>query len=215
MTNWWRFGWLIGLLLVTTAALRWTARVQSAPPAANLAGFPTQLAEWSGRDLPDMTANEKRALAADSYLIREYHRSNDGMTVVLFVAYYSSQRSGDAIHSPKNCLPGAGWAPVSSEMVRVQNPSAPGSAFTANHYVIEKDDAQQDVLYWYQADGREFASEYLGKIYLAWDAATKGRTDGALVRITTARTFGNQRSFDTMVDFAGELTPLLARFLPS
>jgi EpsI family protein len=191
------------------------SHTQSAPPAVNLAVFPTQLAEWSGRDLPDMTANEKRALAADSNLLREYHRYTDDASVVLFVAYYGSQRSGDAIHSPKNCLPGAGWTPVFSEVVRVQNPSAAGSSFTANHYVIEKDGVQQDVLYWYQAHGRRFASEYVGKIYLAWDAATKGRTDGALIRITTSRTAESRRSFENMLEFAGELTPLLSRVLPS
>src|SRR5271165_4565638 len=187
MTNQLRFGCLIGLLLVTTVDLRWVSHLRSALPAANLSALPVRVAEWSGRDLPGMTANEKRVLAADSYLSREYRHRTTGTSVALFVAYYSSQHSGDAIHSPKNCLPGAGWAPVFSETVRVQNPAAPSASLTANHYVIEKDGVQQDVLYWYQADGRTFASEYLGKIYLVWDAATRGRTDGALIRITARR----------------------------
>ena len=67
--------------------------------------------------------------------------------------------------------------------------------------MIEKDGVQQDVLYWYQAHGRTFASEYLGKFYLAWDGITKGRTDGALIRITAART---PQTFPTLVGFAQE-----------
>lgn len=215
MTNRLRFGCLMGLLLITTAGLRWAPKRKSAAPEVNLGAFPTQVQGWSGKNLPDMTANEQRALAADTYLHRKYQENADDVSMELFVAYYSSQRSGDAIHSPKNCLPGAGWAPVFSETVRVEDPAGSGSSFAANHYVIEKDGVQEDVLYWYQAHGRAFASEYLGKIYLAWDAATTGRTDGALVRITTVRSADRNLSFENMVGFARELTPLLSRFLPS
>jgi EpsI family protein len=74
---------------------------------------------------------------------------------------------------------------------------------------------QQDVLYWYQAHGRIFASEYLGKIYLAWDGITKGRTDGALIRITAVRTPGNTQSLGAMVNFAESVTPILPQFLPN
>ena len=88
----------------------------------------------------------------------------------------------------------------------------PGTRFEANHYVIEKDGMQQDVLYWYQAHGRTFASEYLGKIYLAWDGITKGRTDGAMIRITAART---PQTFPTLVGFSQEVVPVLPQFLPN
>ncbi len=74
---------------------------------------------------------------------------------------------------------------------------------------------QQDVLYWYQAHGRRFASEYLGKIYLVWDGITKGRTDGALIRITAVRVPGDTQSFPAMVKFAQEIAPVLPVFLPN
>jgi EpsI family protein len=138
-----------------------------------------------------------------------------GAEVELFVVYYSAQRSGDALHSPRNCLPGAGWEPVSSGFLEISNPTPAGSFFPANHYVIEKDGVRQDVLYWYQAHGREFASEYLGKIYLAWDGITRGRTDGALVRITAVHAPGNTGTLPVMVSFAQDLSSVLPQFLPN
>lgn len=213
MTDHTRFGCLIGLLLVTTVGLRWLPRARAGKSPPNLAALPMQVADWSGRSVPALTANEVRALAADSYVAREYDRKGKNESVALFVAYYASQRSGDAIHSPKNCLPGAGWAPVSSEVLRVADDAGAGSNFDVNHYVIEKDGIQQDVLYWYQAGRRKFASEYLGKIYLVWDAATKGRTDGALIRVTTLRRSEPQRSLETLLKFEHAIEPALSALL--
>jgi EpsI family protein len=200
--------------VVTTADLRWISHGHPVPARSDFEAFPLQLADWSGRDLPDLDDQTKRVLSADNYLLRDYRNNIASAQVNLFIVYYRSQRSGDALHSPKNCLPGAGWEPVSSGSIRISNPAVPGSDFQANHYIIEKDGVQQDVLYWYQAHGRRFASEYLGKIYLVWDGITKGRTDGALIRITAVRTPGNRQNLQEMVRFAQEIVPVLPGFLP-
>src|SRR5215831_12082145 len=210
-----RFGVLFGLLLLAAADLRWGTHGHPVPPRNDFLAFPTQVADWSGRDLPDMSEGVKRTLAADNYLLRTYRQELTGAQVDLFVVYYRSQRSGDALHSPKNCLPGAGWEPVSSEVIVISDPAVPDSSFKADHYVIEKDGVQQDVLYWYQAHGRRFANEYLGKIYLAWDGVTSGRTDGAMIRITARRTPGNPEALQSMIAFAQDLSLVLPRFLPS
>jgi EpsI family protein len=215
MTDKLRFGCLISLLLLGTADLRWMSHGHSVPARSDFAEFPTRVVDWSGKDLPILDPSVKRVLAADNYLLRDYHNDVTGTEVGLFVVYYGSQRSGDALHSPKNCLPGAGWEPISSEIIRIPNPSSPGSSFQANHYVIEKGGIQQDVLYWYQAHGRTFASEYIGKIYLAWDGIMKGRTDGALIRITSVRTSGNTQTFPAMISFAQAINPVLPQFLPN
>ena len=215
MTDKFRFGCLIGLLLLTTADLRWVSHGHPVPIRSDFGAFPTHLGDWSGKDLPDLDEKTKEVLRADNYLWRDYRNSTASTQVNLFIVYYRSQRSGDALHSPKNCLPGGGWEPVSSGAIRIFSPDNPDSGFRANHYVIEKDGVQQDVLYWYQAHGRRFASEYLGKIYLVWDGITKGRTDGALIRITTARAPGDTQSFPAMVKFAQEIAPVLPVFLPN
>ncbi|HXN17171.1 MAG TPA: EpsI family protein [Candidatus Binatus sp.] len=209
-----RLSCLIGVLLVSTVDLRWMSHGHPVPPRKDFASFPFQLAEWSGTDLV-LSPGTVRVLAADNYLLRSYRNRVSGAEVELFVVYYSAQRSGDALHSPRNCLPGAGWEPVSSGFLEISNPTPAGSFFPANHYVIEKDGVRQDVLYWYQAHGREFASEYLGKIYLAWDGITRGRTDGALVRITAVHAPGNTGTLPVMVSFAQDLSSVLPQFLPN
>lgn len=215
MTEKLRFGCLIGLLLLGTMELHWGSNGHPVPTRSDFAAFPTQVADWSGRNLSDLSVAEKRILAADSYLLREYRQDITGADVDLFVVYYASQRSGDALHSPKNCLPGTGWEPISSGVIPISDPVSPNSSFKAAHYVVEKDGVELDVLYWYQAHGRRFASEYLGKIYLAWDGITKGRTDGAMIRITARRTPGNPAALQAMIAFAQDLSVVLPRFLPN
>ena len=126
----------------------------------------------------------------------------------LFIAYYGSQRSGDALHSPKE-LPS--WSRLGARFFRNGPHCGPVGPRELISWPItmssKKAEMQQDVLYWYQAHGRRFASEYLGKIYLAWDGITKGRTDGALIRITASRTSGSSQSLPAMVAFAKDLSP--------
>ena len=171
--------------------------------------FPSSVGEWKVRDISTLRPGEANVLKADDYLYRTYERN--GVRIGLFIAYYRSQKSGDTMHSPKNCLPGAGWEPVSSEVVQI--PSGMGE-FTANHLLIAKDQAQQEILYWYQANSRTFASEYRGKVYLAYDALRKRRTDGAIVRITGPYSKGGN-TLSAMQDFARELSTVLPQYLPN
>jgi EpsI family protein len=134
--------------------------------------------------------------------------------VDLFLAYFPSQRTGDTIHTPKNCLPGAGWTPLESGRVALERPDGP--AIRVNRYVIGKGTDHMLVLYWYEAHGRAVASEYWAKFYLVADAIRLNRTDGALVRIITPWLSGE--NLDTAqqraVDFAGSILPLLDNYIP-
>ena len=69
-----RFGFLIGLLLFATAELRWGTHGHPVPPRNDFLAFPMQVADWSGKDLPDMSEGVKRTLAADNYLLRAYRQ---------------------------------------------------------------------------------------------------------------------------------------------
>ncbi len=134
---------------------------------------------WSGRRLPDVDEASRRVLGADDYLNRRYVRGEKS-AVDLFVAFYASQRQGDAIHSPRNCLPGAGWRPVAASTVPVLADG--GGTVTVNRYVIEKGHDRRVVYYWYHGRGRVVANEYANKAWLVVDAMRTGRSDGALVR---------------------------------
>jgi EpsI family protein len=117
------------------------------------------------------------------YLDRGYWKPGMNQDLVgLYVAYLRSQRTGASIHSPKNCLPGAGWNPVQASIYEL--PLDDGRKVPINLYILRKGMDEQLVLYWYQSHGRIVASEYWGKFYLVYDALRLNRTDAALVRIT-------------------------------
>jgi EpsI family protein len=139
----------------------------------------------------------------------------------LYIGYYESQRQGDTIHSPLNCLPGSGWEPVSKSYVSI--PVEAGSHASANilvnQYVIQKGLDRQVVLYWYQSHGRVVANEYRSKIFMVYDAVRLNRSDAALVRVVSPVIGGDPgaeaRAGDRAVAFVKTMFPLLDRYLPS
>jgi EpsI family protein len=143
--------------------------------------IPARLGEFEGRSVA-IPEEEKQVAGVTSYLFRSYRNSSPhdrgGFTV--YVGYYDSQMQGKTIHSPKNCLPGAGWEALQSSTMAVQTAAGP---VTVNRYLIRKDTHQALVLYWYQGRGRIQANEYLVKWNLLRDAALRHRSEEALVRI--------------------------------
>jgi EpsI family protein len=129
-----------------------------------------------------------KILGVTDYLNRAYFSPTQG-ELGLYIGYFRTQRTGAAIHSPKNCLPGAGWQPTVSETYQLSLDD--GRKVPVNLYVIRKDLDQQIVIYWYQSHGRVVASEYWGKYYMVADAIRLNRTDAALVRITAPVRNGN------------------------
>ena len=103
-------------------------------------------------------ADVVKAIGVDDYTNREYF--GDGRPVELYIGYYKDQRSGDAIHSPRNCLPGSGWEPVHPSRVQI---GSAGESVIVNEYLVAKGDRRDLVLYWYQTHGRIIASEYWGR----------------------------------------------------
>ncbi|MBS1850712.1 MAG: EpsI family protein [Acidobacteria bacterium] len=204
---------LIAILLGATAIfLQARGRSEVFPPRQPLQAFPHQLQAWSGSDvfIPQEIRN---VLGAGDFLLRIY-RQDDSPSVDLFVAYFPSQRAGDTIHSPKNCLPGAGWSPVDSSRTTLNFPGQP--PLPVNRYIIAKGNERQLVLYWYWAHDRAVASEYWAKFYLIADSIRMNRSDGSLVRVTTrlAPDESAAEAEQRLVSFAGNVVPLLNAYVP-
>lgn len=181
--------------------------------AARLDGIPLVVGDWTGRDEPRFDEDTLRVLGADDYVNRTYVASGSPAPAALnlYVAYYASQRQGDAIHSPMNCLPGTGWQPVSRGRVAVgQGPSS----FEANRVLVQKGRDRQLVLYWYEGRGRRVASEYLNKALLIGDAMRLNRTDGALVRLSIPVHGSKGDSEQRLLAFTAALQPSLADAIP-
>jgi EpsI family protein len=140
----------------------------------------------------------------------------------LYIGYYESQRQGDTIHSPLNCLPGAGWQPISKSYVPIPVSSAgtEGRTITVNRYVIEKGLERQVVLYWYQSHGRVVANEYKSKVLMVYDAMRLNRSDAALVRVISGYVSsegeeGERAADQRATEFTKQMFPLLDKYLPS
>ncbi len=192
-------------------------RPEPVPVRQTFDQFPMQLGDWRGVQDPPFTPEILAILGVDDYMARAYF-TPERAGVGVYVGYYGSQRQGDTMHSPLNCLPGAGWSPVSFARIGIPvraDEAAGAETVTINRYVIEKGLDRQVVLYWYQSQGRVVASEYWGKIYLVLDAIRNNRTDGALVRITVPIRTTDEEATQRAVAFAQAVYPLLGRYLPS
>jgi EpsI family protein len=179
------------------------------PPREDLSTTPVTLARWEGRDVAledDVIAQ----LGVDDYINRRYVAA-DAPPVALYVGYYASQRQGDTIHSPQNCLPGAGWRPITADRTSLD---VGGQTIPVNRFIIQKGLDRQAVFYWYQGRSRVIASEYANKAWLMLDAARLRRTDGGLIRVITPVPSTPDAAFAALTSFSTALFPYLSSRLP-
>lgn len=179
------------------------------PPRDALATTPVALARWEGRDVA-LADDVIAQLGVDDYINRRYV-ATDAPPVALYVGYYASQRQGDTIHSPQNCLPGAGWQPVTAERTTLD---LGGQTIPVNRFIIQKGIDRQAVFYWYQGRSRVLASELANKAWLMIDAARLRRTDGGLVRVITPVASTPDAAFALLSTFSTALFPYLSSRLP-
>jgi EpsI family protein len=203
---------LIAAVLIVSAGayVRGASGPESAPPHVPLSSVPTTLGAWYGQETAPLADDVVAQLGVDDYMNRRYVASV-GAPISVYVGYYASQRQGDTIHSPQNCLPGAGWRPVFSDQSTV---TANGREFPVNRVVIQKGLDRQAVLYWYQGRGRVIATEFVNKGWLMVDAARLRRTDGGLVRLITPVDNSEESAFAVLAGFSADLFPHLAVHLP-
>ncbi len=208
------------LLAAGTGLVQTAGRQERAPLPRPLRELPTTIAGATGIER-EMTADEFRAAGVTDYLFRVFRRDSINAFSV-YVGYYDSQATGRTIHSPRNCLPGSGWQVVESATRDVELRGAPARV---NRYIIANGETQALVLYWYQGRGRVAHSEYGVKWELLRDAASRGRTEEALVRIVVP--IAPSRGFSTTdwrerlgaaeataLQVAGEMLPMLDAALP-
>ena len=206
---------LVAILLTAAALMGLTSRPEKVPIRESLSGLPMQIDTWRGQTLPDMDSQVLAVLGVDDYISRIYYNP-ELIPASLYVGYYQSQREGDTMHSPLNCLPGSGWNPMKREHIRI---SVDGnSQIEINRIIIQKGTDKQVVLYWYQSHGRVIASEYWGKIYTVLDALRTNRTDAAMVRVICPVSGTSSEAEATAEKSAADCTkalfPLLSQFLP-
>ena len=201
-----------GLLLVTLSISRGVEFREKIPLAQALSHFPLTVGSWQGERL-EMADKFIEALDLSDYFIIDYQNSS-GWQINFYTAYYESQRKGESIHSPASCLIGSGWVFKEAGEKALEIPGYGG--ITVNRAFMLKSGMRQLSYYWFPQRGRNLTNAYQLKIYVFWDALTKQRTDGALVRlITPVGEFEKVEDADRRLQsFMSQALPLLDQYLP-
>lgn len=205
-----RFAIAVGFLAAAIVLLRAVNRPPKVLPYRALAEFPATLGPYSGVNRR-LSRRILRVAGVHDYVNRLY-RDPAGHSVFLYIGYYPSQRTGDDIHSPKNCLPGSGWAPLHAGVLPIR---LDHQRMVVNDYIVEKGLDRAVVLYWYQSRGRAIASEYWARAWLLLGAVTQDRTDGALVRLWTPVGAHPRSAQRRAVAFVHLLAPHLPAYIPN
>ena len=129
-----RFWTVLALLAGTAGVLNSRGDHDRVPPSEDIAHMPVQIGQWNGHDLP-IDDGVLAVLGKGDFLNRVY---TDGIvgspSIGLFIGYFPTQRTGQAIHSPQHCLPGAGWTFESSRYTSMM--AADGKPYQVGEYVI-------------------------------------------------------------------------------
>jgi EpsI family protein len=182
----------------------------------NHVGFlPSTIGDWTGSNVP-ISPEELAILGPGEYLQRNYEKASQSQPKInLFIPFFPSQSAGDTIHSPDHCLLGAGWFPISREVIQLTRPD--GSSIPVNRYLVSKSGQRLLVLYWFQAHGRVVASEWRAKYYLISDSIGMHRSDGGMVRLMTPMLDGESpgAAQGRIMNFVSQFLPLLDSYIPS
>jgi len=213
---------IVTALLVVQAALLYSAvRPEFIPSSRSLEEMPGRLGSWHLAATGVIEQEVLDVLQADDILNRVYcdsasldcTKTGQGLAG-LFVAGFRTQRTGKAPHSPKNCLPGSGWVPVTSGEITID--VGRGAPISVNRYVVASGNQKQLVLYWYQSRDRVVANEYKAKFWVMADAIRLNRTDTALVRVVIPVSNGDEAQAQTSAtEFVKSFYSTLLDYLPS
>ena len=194
----------IGLVLIEIAI---GSRAAPLPARTEFALFPRQVNGWQGEEMP-VDSQSLAALNATDHLSLNYVKGDQVVNV--WSAYYESQYSGNAAHSPLVCIPGGGWRVEDGGVVAI-----PGTGLEASRLIITQGNDQQLVYFWFVEGGRLETNEYVAKLRLFQNAMLHNRRDGALVRFVTLVNGGDLARADaTLQEFVAEVAPLLPAYVP-
>ena len=225
MSQYFKFFTVSAIFLAEIGYTKFLSHGNEVPPhRESFSTFPLEIGSWKGREI-GLSQDVVFAVGADDYMMRTYiPKSNESGTfslpVNLYVGYYETQRKGKTYHSPQNCLPGGGWQITGLSQVEIEAPDwvlmsgGTGQTVVINKALIEKGLEKQLVLYWYQDRGRTVASEYWAKIFLVFDAMTRNRTDGSLVRVMAPVRISEEDTLRELVEFSRAMFPYLKGYLP-
>lgn len=174
------YSFIIAVLLLTAGgsfSLILRNPAEASGTDVDLESIPISLDGWSAREI-QIGIQTERLLDVNQYIYREYvHES--GFSIWMFVGYFTSQKYGSGIHSPRNCLPGSGW-----EIANRSYAPLPGdNDLMVNRLDIRKGDSRQVMYYWFVTRAGHLNNEFSLKGDLVLSSILGRPTDAAFIRI--------------------------------
>jgi EpsI family protein len=183
------------------------------PAMASLEKMNPVVGDWTmvNESRPDQETQD--ILKADDALTRVFTRN--GETLSLFIAFFKSQRAGVVPHSPRVCLPGAGWTPDGNSYIDVKVPGR-AEPININRFVVSRGENKSIVFYWFQSPHHIVASEVRSKVYLVMDSVRYRRSDTSMVRIVVpVDSRGEAHADEVGLEFVRKSFPVITAHLPS
>ncbi|MFH1372708.1 MAG: exosortase C-terminal domain/associated protein EpsI [bacterium] len=148
--------------------------------AADLSVIPDKIGDYVSVKEQFVDGSEN-ILNADASCLKLY-RAADQSELWLYVAYFSSQKYGRQIHSPRHCLPGGGWT-IEWQQPFVL-PAAGGDAREVNRALISHRGEKHLMFYWFETRGTVTCNEFSLKWQMMKNSLLCRATDAAMVRLT-------------------------------
>jgi EpsI family protein len=170
------------ILVLQTAASRMLSIPERDVPIPELRRLPSTVGKWRAGSEQVLESNVVAYLKPDDYIIRDYVNGDGRNSINLFVAHFKSLQDSYGPHSPRVCLPGAGWLVRSAKIETVPVPGRV-EGIPVNEYILEKSVDRILVVYWYQSNRAVWAEEFQAKLKLLPDLIRYRRSDVSLVRL--------------------------------
>jgi EpsI family protein len=213
LTN--KYARVLALVLIVQGGLFYAVAMRSeqVPNVAPLSTFPREFDIWRLYRESQIEPEVLDILKADDTLSRLYVNGT-GKAAYLFIAFFKTQREGQAPHSPKNCLPGAGFEPIESFPIEIKVPGRT-EPIRVNRFLTARGEEKSVTLYWYQSRNRVIAGEFAAKFWLIADSIRYHRSDCSLVRVVVPVVNDDSASASkTAIEFAQAVYPSLTHQLP-
>ncbi len=186
---------------------------QVSPERESFKHFSMQIDDWRGKRLY-LSQEVLDQLWADDYVTGNFKNASSGNVLHMLVSYYNRQTTVHTAHAPTSCLIGSGWS-LDEKHILPPSP-ATGRDFPVACMVLQQAGTRVVSNFWFQQRGRHIVDEYKNKLWLVWDSFTRGRSDGALVRLELFLKEGQsvEQGQQLLDAFAGALEARLKIYIP-
>lgn len=202
---------LVLVLLAGTAAFMNFRQDLEIPLARPFDEFPVVHNGWRMVEQAALPQNIISVLMPTDYLARRY-AGRDGALVDMYLSFFNGGPESGRIHSPKNCVVGAGWTEILSK--RMTMALGDGSVNLVQA-VYAKGERRDVIYYWFAMRGQTMSDEYSLKIAEIFGSMLHRRRDQSFIRISVETT-GNTNSAEEKIErFLKDFYPEIIKFFPS